>query len=402
MSTQPEAPRTYRISPSNYARLAQRIDKLNKRATKLGLPAVALTVVGREEEQHKDDLTGLVTLREYMRVTAEGEPPYLAGWTLVATLHHVEDQLLAHVVPGEQLPPEYLSAPRKCDHCGLDRQRKETFVLRHTDGHHTQVGRTCIADFLPGTSPAALAAWAELSNGILAVLCESEDSWGMNPLDLRYALDDFLTMTAAVIRKHGWLSKGKAREQERPSDATVERVLWQYSSEIRRYPAEVLHPNDADCALADAALAWAQALPEDTDSEYLHNLRVMAGVGAIEPRWAGYAASIIAAYQREQLRAQERAEEPVSNWVGAVGKRQVFTGLLVKSVRTIDSDGPWLRQLCLLTDPEGNVLKWWTGTEALREGKTVTLKATVKAHEEYRGRKETVITRATVVETETA
>ena len=44
-------------------------------------------------------------------------------------------------VPGQvPLPLKYRTAGPTCDHCGFNRNRKDTYVLRHDDGRYVQVG----------------------------------------------------------------------------------------------------------------------------------------------------------------------------------------------------------------------------------------------------------------------
>jgi hypothetical protein len=95
------------------------------------------------------------------------------------------------------------------------------------------------------------------------------------------------------------------------------------------------------------------------------------------------------ARELEERRAQERAQ---SQHLGSVGERLTVTAKIVcERVR----DGQWgASTWFLLKTPEGQVVTWQaSGAFVVEEGDTVTLKGTVKRHDEYQGTKQTVLTR---------
>ena len=169
------------------------------------------------------------------------------------------------------------------------------------------------------------------------------------------------------------------------------------------------HPHfavtEAHRELAAAALAWAAEV--EPTNEYLANIRVVARCKAIDAKNAGIAASIITAYLRhtEQLRARELEASGPKVHVGTVGKRQTFT-VKVLGLREMgwDDYAQAPRLLVRMADQDGNVLVWWTTTVSsggaamydAGEGATLTIKGTVKAHDEFKGMPQTVLTRVAV------
>jgi hypothetical protein len=83
-----------------------------------------------------------------------------------------------------------------------------------------------------------------------------------------------------------------------------------------------------------------------------------------------------------------------------VGEREVFT-LTVRYVQAIESEQWGTSYLYKLTDAAGNGFKWFASREQWNDaegrewqvGDTYTVKASVKAHDEYKGRKETSLSR---------
>jgi len=108
-----------------------------------------------------------------------------------------------------------------------------------------------------------------------------------------------------------------------------------------------------------------------------HNA-ALAMIKRSEERVAGYAAK----------RAEEAA---TSNWIGTVGARQMFT-VTIRKVIVID--GVYgASYLHIMNDADGNVVIY-KGTNVLGQDKqTVTVKATIKEHNEREGVKQTKISR---------
>ena len=90
--------------------------------------------------------------------------------------------------------------------------------------------------------------------------------------------------------------------------------------------------------------------------------------------------------------AAKRAEEAaISNWIGTVGARQMFTVTIRKVIMIEGVYGA--SYLHIMNDADGNVVIY-KGTNVLgQEKQTVTVKATIKEHGERDGVKQTKISR---------
>ena len=142
-------------------------------------------------------------------------------------------------------------------------------------------------------------------------------------------------------------------------------------------------------------------LVEFARRERKRELRAIKAQAAREARQA-QAEVIEAQYQaklaeqardREERRAHERAQ---SDHLGSVGERLTVTAQIVcERVR----DGQWgASTWFLLKTAEGHVLTWQaSGSFTVEEGDNVTLTGTVKRHDEYRGGRQTVLTRCRFV-----
>ena len=80
-----------------------------------------------------------------------------------------------------------------------------------------------------------------------------------------------------------------------------------------------------------------------------------------------------------------------SEYVGAIGDRieEVLT-----VTRAITLDGYYgTSTMHIMEDVDGNVFVWTTASKSFPEGKVVNLRGTIKDHREYKGTKQTILTR---------
>jgi hypothetical protein len=126
-------------------------------------------------------------------------------------------------------------------------------------------------------------------------------------------------------------------------------------------------------------------------------------------RLAGLAASAVVAYQREVGRARAAAEratrpEPVDAYVGEVGKRETFL-VTLDFVTGFETDYGYTTVLKFKTTggaAPGATLVWKASADpkVARDdvGKAYVLTGSVKKHDEYKGRKQTILSRCSLVE----
>lgn len=88
--------------------------------------------------------------------------------------------------------------------------------------------------------------------------------------------------------------------------------------------------------------------------------------------------------------------ESVSEYVGEIGSREEFTLTVKKAIAIYGAYGT--STMHIMEDEDGNVFVWTTAAKDLEEGATYVLKGTIKDHKEYRGVKQTVLTRCKIVE----
>lgn len=103
----------YTVPERNLGWLREKVEKLNKTATKLGVAPVTMTVVSEFVRQIDE-----YTASKWATVEVHGEAPVLAGWRFIGTIQHIADNgssaTILRAVPGFQIG-EYRDAdPNWC------------------------------------------------------------------------------------------------------------------------------------------------------------------------------------------------------------------------------------------------------------------------------------------------
>jgi len=404
---------TYRIPASNMGELQSKLEKLNKKAAKLGTAPISLEVIGTELATERvpgwvlengEILEWREVAREYSNVVVHGETPMLNGWQFVATLVHDDDIGTAiQRVPtfGDEVDlSEYRTAdPSNCDHCGLDRRRRDTFVVYNSEtGETKQVGRQCIKDFLGFNDALAVAKQLERIHEFVGSLSDEEyESNGMRGPAME-SLAGYLTHVAAMIRLYGWVSKAQSDEDH---PATSGRAFSNMLDYGKTWQGEKIYDEvtDEDQATALAAIEFNKTnWNRESSKDFEYNMSLAFARDFFNVRLKGFVAYGAQAFLKDQtLRIErENAAKNPSEWQGEIKKREVFNNLTVSSVIPIDSDFG-TTYLYTMLDGQGNIFKWFSSGDVLDVGTTYDLKATVKKHDEWKGQKQTVITRATEV-----
>lgn len=400
--------RTFNVLLFNMASVQASLEALAKRAVRKGLPVLTWTwgkaFTAKEHIPHPEYGWQVECKGDVSRIpcTITGCTPKFNGWTFVAALQHLDGENIVRALPGQTLPETYRKRGPVCDHCKHVRRRNDTYVVRHEDGRHMQVGSTCVADFLGSDDAGKLASAASLlaeARGLAEGGCE-----GMGSPNGDRLMADFLPFVAWDIRTTGWLSRTAARE--RGGQATADHA-WALLTDAKARAKANAEPTEEDKALALAAEEWAESLTDATVNaergDYLHNVRAVARTGLATYRTAGIAASMITAYQRAigaERQKAARASAPKSDaFVGSI-KELLSLNVTLDFVTGFDTDFGYKYVLKFKT-AEGATLTWKTASDAGLSrsdvGKAYKLTGRVSKHELYKGEKQTIVQRCKAV-----
>lgn len=376
------------IPAPNLGALSEKIEKLDRRAQKMGLPGVSMRIVGTV------CVPGAVgEVRVSYRVEVAGPEPKIAGYRLIAALDHGPH---GNLVRGfTEVPAKFYTSPNGCDHCRKAiATRQYTVVLQDEAGEYIQVGLTCLKDFIGHGDPQSIAEFFTHVAELEDFQGEDEDCWSGGRYVPHWRLDWFVGLATAAIRTKGWFSSQS--DEGQPTKITVMNHID--PNPFMSEASQKLATTQEDFDTGVKAVEWAKNLPADPGQQYLWNLRLLAHEGFCTSKTAGIAASLGQAFQRHlnDLAARALAARSPSNHVGVIGES--WSGVVeVTFVQAVESrfGACYLNKFI---DPDGNVFVWFTSKIAGPVGKKVNLVGTVKAHGEYRDQKTTTLTGGHVVE----
>lgn len=401
----------YEIHPLNLETLKAKLATMQKRARKLKTNPIRIEELGTKTITVSKVMPGGKTVKfevERVLIRVHGETPKLAGWSLIAKIEWLGEERLISCVPGESCPEKYRSGDFTCEHCDTARRRKEVFVLSHKCGKHIQVGRQCIKDFLGGLGPEQLLAEAEYIFRAETEVGKCECG-GADYMPISCGIEEYLIGAAICIRRLGWVSRKAASLDGSSTSSDAWHLVkpdLRNATDRHSYEKWVednkLQYQNRDKVQAKAALEWAKSQPTEGVDDYLYSLGVACRAGYVISKTMGLVASAISAHlrhlDREKELNQRKHKKKSREWVGEIKNRQVFENLTVGTMRYIEGDYG-TTTLVIFEDEPGNLIKWFASRELddLEVGDVVTIKATVKKHDEYQGVKQTQITRATII-----
>lgn len=384
---------TYKIPARNLETLQTKLEKLNKKAVKLNCPPITLKVVATVTEYKRKN--GHEYPIVYHTVEVTGMQPKLdGGYIFVGTIEHIENQVILRSVPSQVIPETYQKATNYCDHCQTSRKRSNTYLVKSEQGEIKQVGHNCVRDFLGHADPQTLALMAECIQ-LLEETC-GDDFGGSDYVENAAPMADFIDHVAALSLAYGYVSGAMAREDYSGTKSSTAALAWAnlFPSKEAISKGLVVAVSSEAKEISKGALQWLADL--DPIDNFQHNMKVLSGVSFIERKHAGIAAYVVQAYRQDLVKKYERSIQAVSSFVGTVGEK-LSTQVIVKKHLPIET-AYGLSHLYIMSDAQGNIVKWFASNNVMSEGKQYDITAKVKAHDEYKGIKQTAITRAKVKE----
>lgn len=365
-----------RIPLPNTKLLAKRVEKLNRRAKKLGLDPLVLLDRGEDVEYVKVDRTDIVIERRYSLFQLVGSRPQLDGWTVLGTIQHDtgsdSGMNILRAAPGQTIPETYRHAPNLCEHCGTKRRRRDTFILQK-DGETLQIGRNCLQDFIGNVDPKAITWYYELWTAEVAQdLVSFSPSQGSSDF---IALDEYLAAVHCAIRHHGFVSRAASG----PALQATSSVAWG----ILHRERSLIH--DEDWQAAAKVIRWAQTELAQTPglTGYLANLVAATSGGWMRNKNAGIVASIWRAQENQNKRAQgekdakKARESAVNAYLGETKEKTEFVAKVVKVTEREGNYGYYYSTILKAEDGRMAVLQG-SKDHGFERDAQVSVKATIK------------------------
>ena len=391
----------YSIFEENMERLEKKLIRIQNKCMKYGAD-FHYEVVG--EEFKNVGTADEPKMVRFVIVEVEGFAK-VNGWEFVATIDHHENRNVIRNIIDVSIPEKYWVCGPGCDHCKTARPRKDTYLIRNTDtGEFKQVGSGCLRDFTGGYDADLAAAYMSAYD----MLIEGESTEGCDFVSYPtyYDVDDILKMAKSIISKLGYASSNS--EIATPTKFVLLDLMDilrdGFTTKANQYVEDAKIPEyyrttDLTEYISNVKKFY---LESEEISSYNQNLKTIFSSDYCKARDFGYIVSSVYCYDREMEKRAQKAladakhieETEVSQYQGEVGKKITF---IVKEFKCISSyEGMYgeMSYLFKFVDNNGNVFMWSTSKD-LKDG-IVSITGTVKKHAEYKGLKQTWVTRCKV------
>ena len=352
-------------------------------------------------------------LLECRRITV-GSMPKHNGHTFIGKIVHTEAGNMLAMAPAFQsmsIPPEWREAKPTCDHCNTKRSRKDTFIIQTPQGSIQRVGRNCLADFLK-EDPSSLVALAAFEDELRRCMEEDPDSDGCWGGGCRWTIGvwHYLTCAFASVEQKGFVksdcqvdgccpTKSDAMFLAEPAPKGNDRQSVAMREDWKKRQPTELHEVETI-----GALLWIEEEVKKVaaHNDYVWNLNVALQQRGIERNNMGLVASLPAAYARHlgreaELRREREGQKelPASKHVGTKGERLQLE-VIVTGIHGYVSSMGEAKSVVKARTLDGSDLVTFTGGKhpPMEDiGKTFKVKGTVKDHNDFKGRAQTVLSR---------
>lgn len=343
------------------------LDRLNRRARKLGMAELVIT--SETAEQMKDKTLAY-------RYTIEGPRPTVNGWHVAARYANV-DGVSQFYTFQDSVPERYRhEGAENCQHCNTNRKRNVVYILNNaSEQTFIRVGSTCVDDFVGNASLFAL--YSDMQE-VMGMDWSSDSIGGGRAC---YTLEEAVMLAVYTFRRDGWNS---AMSQFPNKYAMTEYVRGfnfdAADDQLKSETADVLRRLEA----------------LDPVSDFDWNLKELAQSDVVTAKHFGFIAYMPVWAERERMK--ETAEpkkvlEYTSGYAAPVGDK---VNAKVTVMKVVDVQG-YYGNTTLITmrdDNTGYCYMWpASGYRDVEEGDNLYLKGAVKAHKVFNSVDQTVLTR---------
>lgn len=303
------------------------------------------------------------------------------NWKVIAQIEHLPEGNVIKEFTDTKVPEIYRNRPGICDHCGVDRQRKITYIVENTkEGTFAQLGRSCVSLYT---------GCIQLLDGVLPLLSLEEydvdhmgaDHLAIDPMQFYLPVESVVAWSLACIEKYGY-AKTRTEDGERNSLSTYRRVLDNIEACSTKRDFE---PQKAHHERFPEILEWVSEHSEDNN--FFSSVNVLLKEEYISQRDAAYVVGAVGSFLRDKA-----FENKVNNsFVGEIGDKVAFN---VEEISVLSSFKS-IYGLCYvyrIVDTDGHVFTTMTG-RSLDITDVKKAKGTVKEHMTAKGEKRTVLTR---------
>ena len=388
----------YAIYEEFFADVEKKLNRIAKKCAKNGNPFI-FKINGEEiREIIVNPQTKKTEYFKFILVEVEGVAR-IDNWECIAVLEiHEVGNIIRRINTEIEIPNRFKHTENLCEHCNSKRQRNNLYVIHNVETDEwKQVGGSCLVQYTNGLNIEYVASYMD---GITEL--EENDGiigGGYKPY---YDVENVIGRAIEIIAKTGYFNA----QSNLSTKELVKGILfgidfdksidWM-NKELRRYNVEF---SKADFYKEDTKKLVKEIIEYynnlDDDNEFIHNVKVMLNEGYVLGKNIGYLCYLPQGYAKHIQKEIEKAKRIETNYFGEIGKR--YKDKVIKSISLVTL---WETQFGLtyiykIILDDYTVLTWKTSNSIDCEREMDKISFTVKEHKEYRGEKQTEVTRCKI------
>ena len=286
---------------------------------------------------------------------------------------------MVHLINGfENAPKKWWTIPGRCDDCNDKYNRKKTVMLYDEENDtYRQVGTGCLSKYVGINCFNVIKNFMSVTEILEEELCVYGSSL---PRENKYVnTERFLGLVIDEINLHGYIKGGITSHRAFTAINTDNKFPSQEASEKAEEIINFFKNVDTeDRAFTDFYMNIRSAVL----SEYIGDSSLI-----------GYAPLAYEKYKNILMnRIKDEIRAASSEYVGNIGDKITIRVEVIKCIG-FDSNYGYSYINVFEEKDTRNIFVWTTTTKALTIGQEYHIMGTIKAHKEYNGQKQTVLTR---------
>lgn len=392
----------YAIYEDFFPDVEKKLNRVAKKCIKHGND-FTFEIKGEEIREKFNDELNLTEYYKFILVEVEGTAK-VDNWECIAVLEvHEIGNIIRRINTEIDIPERFKNTENVCEHCNSKRQRNNLYVIHNTETDEwKQVGGSCLKLYTGGLSMEYVVAFMD---GIT----ELEEFDGIvGSGKSYYNVTEVLSYAVEVIAKTGYFNSQSSLPTKylvstlmhNSLNRAIERINEEFKSAKLnvRVDTNDFHNENTE-ATVEEIIKYYKNLEDD--SEFIHNIKVMLNEGYVLSKNFGFLCYLpegYAKYIQKEIERAKKIEVEKSEYFGEVGKRYKD-----KEILSVNQIAAWENQFGVthiykIVLVDGNVLTWKSSNGLYLENGEVFDKITftVKGHNEYKGQKQTEVTRCKV------
>lgn len=391
---------TYAIYEEFYNDVEKKLNRIAKKCKKHGNDFI-FEVKGEEIRQQYNKELNRTEYFKFILVEVDGTAK-INNWECIAVLEvHNNRNILRRINTEIDIPEKFRFTENICEHCNTNRQRNNLYIIHNTSTDEwKQVGGTCLKLYTGGLNMEYVVAFID---GITQL--EEFDGIIGHGGKAYYSVNEILSYAVETISKTGYFNAQSILPTKYIVSVLMHNSLERAITTINKSFADsrlnmMMFNNDYHKKetkdIVENIINYYKEL--DDNSEFIHNIKVMLDEEYVLSKNFGFLCYLPEGYAKYLQKETEKAQRIESNYFGEIGKRYKDKDIL--SVNLITNwETQWgTTYVYKITLTDGTILTWKTSNGLYLESNEEfdKISFTVKEHKEYKGEKQTEITRCKI------